>query len=66
MQRNFDLKTLKKYIVMNTPAQTRTYWIIFAVSTLAMIGILLSNHNEWFWVTLPFVLTYLAKAYDAI
>ena len=51
---------------MNTPAQTRTYWIIFAVSTLAMIGILLSNHNEWFWVTLPFVLTYLAKAYDAI
>jgi hypothetical protein len=50
---------------MNTPAQTRKYWAITALSTLAMIGFLIFL-PEWFWVTLPFVFTYLALAFDAI
>ena len=51
---------------MNTPAQTRSYWMIFGISTAIMVGLLFTNYNEWFWVMLPFVCTYLAKAYDAI
>jgi hypothetical protein len=50
---------------MNTPEQTRKYWIYTGISTAAMCAILLVN-PEWFWVALPFVLTYLVKAYDAI
>lgn len=50
---------------MNTPAQTRTYWIYTIISTIVMCGFLVVL-PEWFWVVLPFPLTYLAKAFDAI
>lgn len=40
-------------------------WIIFLVSTVIMTGLLLYA-SEWFWVMLPFVLTYLVKALRAI
>lgn len=40
-------------------------WIIFLVSTVIMTGMLLYM-SEWFWVMLPFVLTYLVKALRAI
>jgi fatty acid desaturase len=36
-------------------------WIIFLVSLVAMIGLLMYA-SEWFWVALPFVLTYLVRA----
>ena len=40
-------------------------WIIFLISTVIMIGLLMYA-SEWFWVALPFVLTYLAKALRAL
>jgi hypothetical protein len=50
---------------MDTTSSTRSAWVIFLLSTLAMIAFLIFMPN-WFWVTLPFVFTYLAKAFDAI
>ncbi|NRB62613.1 MAG: hypothetical protein HRU40_06225 [Saprospiraceae bacterium] len=38
-------------------------WIIFLVSTVLMI-FLLMYADEWFWLALPFSLTYLVKAQD--
>jgi len=38
-------------------------WIIFLVST-AICLFLLFTAAEWFWVPLPFVLTYLVKGLD--
>lgn len=40
-------------------------WILFLVSTVAIIGLLLYA-SEWFWVALPFVLTYLVRALRVI
>lgn len=42
-----------------------TDWAIFLVSLFIMI-LMLMYMNEWFWVALPFVLTYLAKALKVI
>lgn len=42
-----------------------TDWIIFLVSTAALI-LLLIFANEWFWLALPFSLTYLVKALDVL
>ncbi len=42
-----------------------TDWIIFLVST-AIVIFLLIFANEWFWLALPFSLTYLAKALDVL
>lgn len=41
------------------------YWLLFLLSTAAFVGFLILK-PEWFWVTLPFVTTTLAKAMDAI
>jgi len=38
-------------------------WMIFAVSLVVMIALLIFI-PEWFWLALPFVLTYLVKALD--
>jgi hypothetical protein len=40
-------------------------WVLFLVSTAAVI-LLLMFADEWFWVALPFSLTYLVKALNAI
>ncbi len=40
-------------------------WIIFGLSTLATTGLLLYA-PAWFWVPLPFMLTYLTKALNAL
>lgn len=40
-----------------------TDWIMFAVSTLAMIALLIFA-TEWFWLALPFSSTYLVRALD--
>ena len=44
-----------------TPQSHRMDWIIFAVALVATIGFLIVNPT-WFWVTLPFVLTFFVKA----
>ncbi len=40
-----------------------TDWIMFLVSTLVMVALLIFA-NEWFWLALPFSLTYLVRALD--
>jgi len=53
---------------MNTNTEktpTGKYWLYFLVSTLIMIGFLVFL-PEWFWVALPFSLTSLVMAFDAM
>ncbi|HRI00439.1 MAG TPA: hypothetical protein PK006_05230 [Saprospiraceae bacterium] len=40
-------------------------WLIFIVSTLVTV-LLLIYFPAWFWVPLPFVLTYLTMAFGAM
>jgi hypothetical protein len=40
-------------------------WILFLIST-AVLAIIFVVSNEWFWVALPFSLTYLVKALKAM
>ncbi|MBP7273409.1 MAG: hypothetical protein KA974_06185 [Saprospiraceae bacterium] len=42
-----------------------TYWLIVLVSLVACIAFLIFL-PEWFWVTLPFICTYLVLAFDAM
>ena len=44
---------------------TTKYWGLFLISTLIMIAMLIWM-NEWFWLAMPFSLTYLVKAMDVI
>ncbi|HKK73818.1 MAG TPA: hypothetical protein VJ953_01995 [Saprospiraceae bacterium] len=49
---------------MDTAKKSRSMdWIIFLVSTVIMIFMLMYM-DEWFWLALPFSLTYLVKALD--
>jgi hypothetical protein len=45
----------------NENESNRMDWILFIVSTTIMI-LMLIFINEWFWLALPFSLTYLVKA----
>ncbi len=53
----------------NTTSSTRKntgrYWMYFLISTIACVALLLFK-PEWFWVALPFVLTSLVMAFDAM
>lgn len=42
-------------------SDNRTDWLIFFVSFIAFVLMLLFA-DEWFWITLPIMLTYLVKA----
>jgi len=44
---------------------TSMYWIYFLVSTVVLIAMLIWV-NEWFWLALPFSLTFLVKALDIV
>lgn len=56
----------QNFTYMETANKSTTMdWIIFLVSTIIMTGMLLYM-SEWFWVMLPFVLTYLVRALRAI
>jgi len=44
---------------------TKKYWIYFLISLVIMIAMLIWA-NSWFWVALPFVLTYLVQALDVM
>ncbi len=48
---------------MSTEAKksTRTYWLIFAITLVIMLAFLVIDPT-WFWVPLPFVLTFFVKA----
>ena len=48
-----------------TDKSTRTDWMIFGVSTVICL-LLVVFASEWFWVALPFVLTYLVRALKVI
>ncbi len=37
------------------------YWMITLVSAIACVALLILS-PEWFWLTLPFLLTYFVKA----
>lgn len=41
----------------------RTYWLITLVSLVACVTLIVLS-PEWFWVTLPFLLTFFVKAID--
>ena len=45
--------------------ETKKYWGLFVVSTIIMIAMLIWL-NEWFWLALPFSLTYLVKALNVV
>ena len=40
-------------------------WVIFLITSVILIALLMYA-DEWFWLALPFPLTYLAKALKAI
>ncbi len=48
-------------VTQQNTTSTRIDWLIFLVS-FAIMTLLLVYADEWFWLALPFVLTYLAKA----
>ncbi len=40
-------------------------WILFLVFAILFVGMLIYA-DEWFWIPMPFMLTYLVKALDAM
>jgi len=52
-----------KKIMSEVP--TGRYWILFLISTVIMIAMLIWM-NEWFWLALPFSLTFFVKALNVI
>lgn len=51
--------------VANNKPDTKKYWALFAVSLVLTI-LMLMFVNSWFWVMLPFLLTYLVQALDVM
>jgi len=47
----------------STTSPRSKYWLYFGISTIATLALLIFA-NEWFWVGLPFMLTYLVQAMD--
>lgn len=50
---------------MKETSSKAKYWLYFLISTVAMIALLIFI-PEWFWLALPFSLTYLAAAMDVM
>ena len=56
-----------KNSIMETPVHTepnenrRLYWLITLVSLVACVALIILS-PEWFWLTLPFLLTFFVKA----
>lgn len=48
-----------------TPAQNRRFWLLFLVS-FVVFTIMIIFVNEWFWVAMPFMLTYLVYSLKMI
>ncbi len=47
----------------NTKKNTGRYWLLFLVSLGIIIAMLIFT-PAWFWIPLPFVLTFFVKALD--
>ncbi len=50
---------------MEKTKSNSTDWLIFLGSTALTVGLLVYS-PAWFWVPLPFMLTYLTKAFKAL
>ena len=51
---------------MNTETKSSPLdWVLFLVSLVVMIALLMF-YSEFFWLALPFVLTYLVRALNAM
>ena len=48
-------------VKQETREDRRLYWLITLVSLVACVALIILA-PEWFWVTLPFLLTYFVKA----
>jgi len=51
----------RKFSMDTAKDTTKSDWAIFLLSLATMIGMLIYV-DEWFWLALPFVLTYFVKA----
>jgi len=49
----------------NTSTDTKKFWLMFIISTIACIAFLMIK-PEWFWVTLPMLFTSLVYALDVV
>jgi hypothetical protein len=49
----------------NKQSSKATDWLLFLVFTVIFL-LMLVYVDEWFWVPMPFMLTYLVKALDAM
>ncbi len=50
--------------MMETSKKSRTLdWVLFFISTVVFVAMLIYT-PQWFWLALPFVLTYLTRALD--
>ncbi|MEL6139981.1 MAG: hypothetical protein AAFU67_00015 [Bacteroidota bacterium] len=49
----------------NETVSTGRYWLLFLIS-LVVFFLMLIFVNEWFWVAMPFMLTYLVYAMDVV
>lgn len=55
-----------KFITMATQTvDTKKYWLFFLVSFVIFV-LMLMFMNQWFWASMPFMLTYLVLAMDVI
>ena len=60
-----NLKYISVMGEMKETASKSKYWLYFIISTAVMIALLIFI-PEWFWLALPFSLTYLAAAMDVM
>lgn len=54
---------MKTEEIQYTPEKIRKYWLLFVVFTIITILFLLF-YSEFFWVPLPFAITYLVLALE--
>jgi hypothetical protein len=56
---------LKSFCMEQTEKNLGRHWAIFAISLIAMLGLLfVTDYGQWFWLLLPIVCTEFAKAMD--
>lgn len=48
-----------------TSSENRNYWLLFLVSTFVML-LMLVFMNQWFWIALPFSLTFFVYALKVV
>ncbi|MDQ3015410.1 MAG: hypothetical protein M3R25_01615 [Bacteroidota bacterium] len=53
----------KSPVVTERKISRKTYWLVFFVSLIACVTLVVVS-PEWFWLTLPFLLTSFVGAID--